>query len=50
MPALLFAAFVIYLVISFAIGFVIAYPIPGAIAIGILAVISAIYDIKRGAF
>ena len=50
MPALLFAAFAIYLIISFAIGFVIAHPIPGAIAIGIFAIISAIYDFKRGAF
>ena len=49
MPALLFAAFAIYIVISFAIGFLIAYPIPGAIVIGIFAVISTIYDIKRGA-
>ena len=50
MPVLLFAAFLIYIIISFAIGFLLAYPIPGAIVIGILAVISAIYDIKRGAF
>ena len=49
MPALVFAAFAIYIIISFAIGFLIAYPIPGAIVIGILAVISAIYDFKRGA-
>ena len=50
MPALLFASFLIYIIISFAIGFLLAYPIPGAIVIGILAVISAIYDIKRGAY
>ena len=50
MPALLFAAYAIYIIISFAIGFVITFPIPGAIIISILAIITTIYDIKRGAF
>ena len=49
MPALLLFAFVIYIIISFAIGFVIAYPMYGAIAIGSFAIIAAVYDYKRGA-
>tara|TARA_B100000212_G_scaffold156784_1_gene117771 strand:- start:577 stop:729 length:153 start_codon:yes stop_codon:yes gene_type:complete len=49
MPILLLASILIYVFISFAIGFILAYPVPGAICIGIFAIISAIYDFKRGA-
>ena len=49
MPALLLFAFAIYIIISFAIGLLIAYPIYGGIAIGSFAIIASIYDYKRGA-
>lgn len=49
MPALLFFAFAIYILISFAIGILVAYPMYGGIAIGCFAIIATIYDYKRGA-
>tara|TARA_B100001989_G_C24454995_1_gene421115 strand:+ start:811 stop:966 length:156 start_codon:yes stop_codon:yes gene_type:complete len=49
MPALLLAAIFIYILISFAVGFLLAYPIPGLIVIGLLIIANFIYDLKRGA-
>ena len=49
MPALLLFSFAIYILISFAIGILISYPMYGGITIGCFAIITAIYDYKRGA-
>jgi hypothetical protein len=49
MPVLLLVAIFIYILISFAVGFLIAYPIPGLIAISLLVIANFVYDLKRGA-
>ena len=49
MPALLLAAIFIYILISFAVGFLLAYPIPGLITISLLVIANFVYDLKRGA-
>jgi hypothetical protein len=49
MPALLLVAITIYIIISFAIGFLIVYPIPGVLIISMLAIMTVVLDIKRGA-
>ena len=49
MPVILLAAIFIYILISFALGFLLAYPVPGLIVIGLFVIASFIYDLKRGA-
>jgi len=45
MPALLFFAFAIYIVIAFLIGILLAFPIPSAISFMVIAVGALIHDI-----
>jgi len=45
MPALLFIAFAVYIVIAFLIGILLAYPIPTAITFTVIAAGALIHDI-----
>lgn len=50
MPFLLLVAIFTYILISFAVGFLIAYPVPALITLSALVIANFIYDLKRGAF
>jgi len=48
MPALIFFAFAIMILISFALGLILAYPLGGLILTSVIMIIAAIHDYRKG--
>ena len=48
MPALIFSAFAIMVLISFLLGFILAYPLGGLILTAVIMIVAAIHDYRKG--